>query len=620
MTRSIRVGAEARAPLLKLTGLTVSFATPHGQVRAVADVDLAVARGECLGVVGESGAGKSQLFLAVLGLLGAGGRASGSARLEGSEILGLPERALERVRGGAIGMVFQDPDGSLTPHLTVGEQLAEVLVRHLGLAPAQARRRVPQLLERVHLDDPLRRARAFPHELSGGQRQRVMIAIALAAEPKLLVADEPTTALDATVRAQILALLLELKRARDLALVLISHDLDGVAALADRIAVMRAGRLLETAATSELLERPRDPYTRELVRLARQEAPPPPAPPAGRASALALEALTVRYPTPGVLWRRGELTALESVTLAVHSGEALGLVGESGSGKSTLALAALALLASAHGRVLWLGRAPAHLPAAALRRARRDVQIIFQDPVGSLDPRQTVEESVGEGLAVHEPALDERARVQAVRSALARVALPEGLAARYPHELSGGEAQRVAIARALVLTPKVLVCDEPLSALDLATQRQILTLLEELKRATGLALLLISHDLAAVRSLCERTVVLYLGRVMEQGASGALLLAPRHPYTRELLAALPVADPGAQRERWREARAGEAPSALAPPSGCVYRTRCAYAQARCAASVPALTEVSPAHQVACHRWAELPEFSAAPHGSSRGAP
>ncbi|HEX4387056.1 MAG TPA: ATP-binding cassette domain-containing protein, partial [Steroidobacteraceae bacterium] len=486
------------APLLALEGLSVSFATPRGPVRAVEDVALTVASGECLGLVGESGAGKSQLFLAVLGLLGANGRTSGSARLFGRELLGLPERALERVRGASIGMVFQDPAGSLTPHLPVGAQLAEVLVRHEGLSRREARRRVPALLEQVHLDDPARRARAFPHELSGGQRQRVVIAIALAAQPKLLIADEPTTALDATVQAQILALLLEMKAARSLALVLISHDLNVVGALADRIAVLRTGRLIESAPAHSLLTRPRDPYTRELVRLAAATDGPPGAPDATKPAALTLEALTVRYPVGGRGMRTRELTALDAVSLTLRAGEALGLVGESGSGKSTLALAALALLKPAHGRVLWWSRATSQLPREALRRARRDVQIIFQDPVGSLDPRQKVLESVCEGLKVHEPALGEHARRELAAAALSRVALPQTLLGRYPHELSGGEAQRVAIARALVLTPRVLVCDEPLSALDLPTQRQIVAVLAELKRTQDLALLFISHDLAAV--------------------------------------------------------------------------------------------------------------------------
>jgi oligopeptide/dipeptide ABC transporter ATP-binding protein len=605
--RSIRVNARAESPpLLELTSLTVSFATARGEVRAVEEVGLRLGAGECLGVVGESGAGKSQLFLAVMGLLAANARATGSARFAGEELLGLPEHALDRVRGGAIGMVFQDPAGALTPHRRVGEQIAEVLVRHRGLPAPAARRRAVELLERVHLDDPARRARAFPHELSGGMRQRVGIAIALAGEPKLLIADEPTTALDATVQAQILALLLELKRTRELALVLISHDLAAVAGLADQIAVMRAGRVIETGAAAAILTRPREPYTREL--LAAYEAPlTTAAAPAPAQQLLALEAVTVRYPS-GTAFRaqRGELTALDAVTLALQERAALGIVGESGSGKTTLALAALALLRPATGRVVWLGQPLAGLPGAALRRLRRAVQVIFQDPVGSLDPRRTVLESVSEGLRVHEPQLPSAARRAAAAAAIERVRLPQALLARYPHELSGGEAQRVALARALVVGPRVLVCDEPLSALDVATQRQIVALLGELKEGAGLSLLLVSHDLAAVRALCERTLVLYLGRVMEHGASSDLRERPRHPYTRELLAAVPRADATLWREQLARTRAGEAPSAFSPPSGCVYRTRCPYAERRCAEAVPELRELSAGHFVACHRVAELP--------------
>jgi oligopeptide transport system ATP-binding protein len=322
---------------------------------------------------------------------------------------------------------------------------------------------------------------------------------------------------------------------------------------------------------------------------------------------LALEDVTVRYPAGGA-WRprRRELTALAAVSLALEGREALGIVGESGSGKTTLALAALALLTVSGGRVVWLGQPVAALPAPQLRRRRRALQVIFQDATGSLDPRRTVLECVSEGLSVHEPQLSVSARRAAAAAGLAQVRLPEALLGRYPHELSGGEAQRVALARALVLKPSVLVCDEPLSSLDAATQRQIVALLGELKDSAGVALLLISHDLAAVRVLCERTLVLYLGRVMELGASAAVYARARHPYTRELLAAVPPGNPGSARERLAHVRAGEAPSALAPPSGCVYRTRCPYVEPRCAEAVPELRELGAGHLVACHRAEQLP--------------
>src|SRR5438034_460573 len=378
-------GAPAAAAVLSLSGLTVTFDTPRGSNTAAREVTLAVERGECLGVVGESGAGKSQVFLAVMGLLAANGRAQGSARFLGTELLRLAPAALDRVRGAGIGMVFQDPMTSLTPHLAVGEQIAEVIRRHRGVARAEARTAALALLRRVQVSDPERRMRQYPHELSGGMRQRVMIAIALSSEPQLLIADEPTTSLDVTIQAQILALLAELKRERGMAMVLITHDLGAVAGVADRVAVMREGRIVETGPVAAVLKAPRDPYTRTLVR----DAP--------------------------------RLDA---------------------------------------GRVVWMGEALGDLPNSALRALRRDLQIIFQDPLGSLDPRMTVAQIVAEPLRVHARDLDASARVAETAAVLRRVGLAPELASRYPHELSGGQCQRVGIARAMILKPRLLICDE----------------------------------------------------------------------------------------------------------------------------------------------------------------
>jgi len=588
------------APVLSLRGVSVSFDTPQGQLRAVEAVTLSVAAGECLGVVGESGAGKSQLFLAVMGLLAANGRVEGSARLGTLELLGLPTAALDRIRGAKIAMVFQDPMTSLTPHLTVGEQLIEVLCRHGGVARAAARTRAQSLLERVHVSDAGRRLAQYPHELSGGMRQRVMIAIALAGEPQLLIADEPTTSLDVTIQAQILALL------------------TAFAGVADRVAVLRQGRLIECSSVATVLKAARDPYTRALV--ADAVAGEGVVPPAVQASALRADAphvaertaaLTVR--DLGVQYgiRRGwlgapaRLDALRAVSLTVRAGEALGIVGESGSGKSTLARAALRLLEASSGRVVWLGRELASLPPRELRGLRRELQIIFQDPLGSLDPRMTVAEIVAEPLRVHERSLGAGARDAAVSAVLARVGLASSLAERYPHELSGGQCQRVGIARAMVLAPRLLVCDEPVSALDAPTQQQIVALLAELRAASGMALLFISHNLALVRRLCERVLVLYLGRMMELAPTAALFAAPRHPYSRELLAAIPVADPDIQPARLAHVRAGEPPSPLSPPSGCVYRTRCPQAAAVCAERIPHWEEPGGEQGIACHRWREI---------------
>ena len=599
-------------PVLALSGLSVSFATPGGEVTAAADVALSVARGECLGVVGESGAGKSQVFLAIVGLLAANGRATGSARFSGRELIGLPAAALDQVRGAGIGMVFQDPMTALTPHLPVGDQIAEVLVHHRRCSWTRARARALELLTRVHVTDPARRMHQYPYELSGGMRQRVMIAIALSSEPQLLIADEPTTSLDVTIQAQILALMAELKRERGMALVLITHDLGAVAGLADRVCVMRAGRVIETGTVRHVLKSARDPYTRALVAEATRAAHPQAAAEEGASTAVGTPALnlsgvSVSYRVAHGPWgARVPLAALSDVSVALAAGAALGVVGESGCGKSTLARAALQLIPAAAGRVVWLGRVLGELPPAELRALRRELQIVFQDPLGSLDPRMTVAEIVAEPLATHAPGMSGAARAAAVAAALARVGLPPSLAARYPHELSGGQAQRVSIARAMILKPRLLICDEPLSALDATTQQQVVHLLAELRRESGLTLMFVSHNLALVRRLCERVLVLYLGRMMELAPARELYERPGHPYTRELLAAIPSPDPDVQPARLAGVRGGEPPSPLEPPSGCVYRTRCPYAAAVCEERVPAFEESGAAHQIACHRFRELP--------------
>ena len=606
---STEAAAAGGAPqaLLALERLTVTFTTAAGAVHAVDDVSLSVAAGECLGVVGESGAGKSQAFLALLGLLAANGRASGSARFAGTELLGLPPAALDRVRGARIGMVFQDPMTSLTPHLTVGEQVAEVMTRHLGLGRAAARSGALGLLERVELSDPAQRMRQYPHELSGGMRQRAGIAIALACGPELLIADEPTTALDVTVQAQILALLAGLKRERSMAMVLITHDMGAVAGVADRVAVMRAGRVVEAGTVAAILKSPRDPYTRELVRAAAPPAEAAPAPAAAPARrALAVSGLCVEFPLArGWLKSPVRLAALRGVGFELAAGEALGVVGESGGGKSTLARAVLALLRPSAGEVVWMGRDLLTLGAGELRALRGELQIVFQDPAGALDPRMTVSEIVGEPLQVHRPELGAAARAQATAATLRRVELGTELSGRYPHELSGGQCQRVSIARAMILEPRLLVCDEPLSALDAPTQREILALLAGLRRESGMSLLFVSHDLAVVRRLCERVLVLYLGTMMELARSESLYTRPRHPYARELLAAVPVADPDVQPARLGRTRPGEPPSPLAPPSGCVYRTRCPHALPLCAERAPEWQETGGGDRVACHRWREI---------------
>ena len=634
--------AGLRPDVLSLEGLSVTFTTPGGEVAAVRDLSLRVARGECVGIVGESGAGKSQAFLATMGLLAGNGRASGKVMFGGGsvDLLTLGSAALDRIRGARIGMVFQDPMTSLTPHIPVGDQVAEPMVRHLGLSWREARARALSLLQQVHVTDAPRRMTQFPHELSGGMRQRVMIAIALACDPELLIADEPTTALDVTIQAQILSLLAELKREREMAMVLITHDFGAVAGVADRVAVMQSGRLVELDTVRAVMKTPRHPYTRALLRALSPQGIPSLAarspqmeghapsvsggsqPRPGRvgipASARALDAPTVgmpvptlsishlhvRFPVPrGWFARSVALRAVDDVSFDLYPGEALGIVGESGSGKSTLARAALRLLRPSAGRIVWLGKPVEGLSAAALKPLRRNLQIVFQDPLASLDPRMSVGEIVAEPLLVHRPELGAVERAREVADMLVRVGIAPGLVTRYPHEFSGGQCQRIGIARAMVLKPRLLVCDEPVSALDISIQEQIVTLLADLKREYGMSILFVSHNLGVVRRLCDRVLVLYLGRMMELAPAEQLYTEPRHPYTRELLEAVPIPDPDLQPARLGRVLTGEPPSPLSPPSGCVYRTRCPLAAEVCRTEIPAWEEND--HAVACHRWREV---------------
>jgi peptide/nickel transport system ATP-binding protein len=630
------VGASgAQGAVLRLENLNVTFDTPDGEVAAVRDFSLTVARGECVGVVGESGAGKSQAFLAIMGLLASNGRVQGRARFGSVDLIAQRGADLDRVRGARIGMVFQDPMTSLTPHLTVGDQVAEPIVRHLDISWREARSRALALLQRVHVTDAARRMTQYPHELSGGMRQRVMIAIALACDPELLIADEPTTALDVTIQAQILALLVELKRERGMAMVLITHDFGAVAGVADRVAVMQDGRILELDTVGAVMKTPRHPYTQGLLRAvalgdaaragdvatavktsasaksnasggavaASREMP---LTGADVPVALTISGLSVQFPVQrGWFARPAMLRAVDDVSLDLRAGEALGVVGESGSGKSTLARAALLLIRPGAGQVVWMGRSLEGLSARELKPVRRDLQIVFQDPLASLDPRMTVGEIVEEPLRVHKPELNAGDRARAVAEMLVRVGIAPDLINRYPHEFSGGQCQRIGIARAMILKPRLLVCDEPVSALDVTIQEQIVTLLADLKREYGMCILFVSHNLAVVRRLCDRVLVLYLGRMMELASSERLYTRALHPYTRDLLEAVPIPDPDVQPARLTRVLGGESPSPLNPPSGCVYRTRCPHAVEVCRERVPAWEEAEGGHRVACHRWREL---------------
>jgi len=523
------------APLLDVQDLTIRFRQDGRVIEAVRGVSFAVARGETVALVGESGSGKSVTALATVALLPDSAEVTGSVRWQGTQMLGAPEPALRRVRGNDISFIFQEPMTSLNPLHTIERQLGESLALHQGLTGAAARARILDLLHKVGIRDPETRLGAYPHQLSGGQRQRVMIAMALANGPDLLVADEPTTALDVTIQAQILDLLAGLKASEGLSLLFITHDLNIVRRIADRVCVMQAGEIVEQGPAAQVFADPRHPYTQKLL-AAEPQGGPDPVPPAAE-EVVRTDRLRVWFPIQRGLLRRtvGHVRAVNDASLSIRAGETLGIVGESGSGKTTLALALLRLVPS-DGRIVFQGRDIHDLPGAQMRALRRNMQVVFQDPYGSLSPRMTVEQIVAEGLGVHgvEPGRDRR---QMVADILTEVGLDPATMGRYPHEFSGGQRQRIAIARAMILRPRLLVLDEPTSALDMTVQVQIVDLLRALQRKWGLAYLFISHDLRVVRALAHRVMVMKDGDVVETGDSAALFSAPRHDYTRALLAA-----------------------------------------------------------------------------------
>ncbi len=526
---------ETGQPLLEIADLHVRFTTPHGPIDAVRGFSLTVAPGETVAIVGESGSGKSQAMMAVMGLLARNGRATGSARFRGQELVGLPPRSLNRIRGDRITMIFQEPMTSLDPLYPVGRQLMEPMRHHGGLSGAAARTRAIELLELAGLPQPERRLHALPHELSGGQRQRVMIAMALANRPDILIADEPTTALDVTIQAQILDLLRDLQRQFGMAIVFITHDLGIVRAFADRVHVMHAGRVVEHGPAQRIFTCPEQTYTRML--LAAEPAGHKPPPPPEAATVLEARSIRVSFDLRGGLFGGGrEIRAVGGVSLRVREGQTLGIVGESGSGKSTLGRALLRLLPS-EGQILYRGRDISRLPERELRPLRREMQLVFQDPYGSLSPRMTVGEILAEGLLVHEPELDARERQRRAAEALVEVQLDPAMLRRYPHEFSGGQRQRIAIARALILRPRLLVLDEPTSALDRSVQKQIVELLRTLQERHGLTYLFVSHDLAMVRALADTVMVMKDGRVVEFGPTEEIFDDPHAEYTRTLMAA-----------------------------------------------------------------------------------
>ncbi len=568
--------------LLDVTGLTIRY----GNTTVVDGIDLFVDRGESVGLVGESGSGKSQSALAILGLLPRQARVGGRIEFDGRSLLDAGEEALDTIRARRIGMVFQDPMQALNPYLRIGRQLRQVLLAH-GLAGAgDADARVLAMLERVGLPDPERQFRAWPHELSGGMRQRVMIASALIAQPDLLIADEPTTALDVTVQAQILDMLEAIRD--DTALLLITHDLGIVAGHCEHMIVLDEGRLVDQGPTTSLFSSPGSPHTRRLISAAPRVDRGDPPPPVTSATRLSVGDAVVEY---------GRLRAVAGASFAVREGETVAVVGESGSGKSSLVRAVLGLVPLASGRVVYAGET---LEGPVQRRPqarRRDLQLVFQDPMSALNPQMRVQAIVAEPLLVNEPTMAAAARRERVAGILERVGLDESLLRRFPHELSGGQAQRVAIARALILDPKVLICDEAVAALDGSIRKQVLDLLREVQRDTGLSIVFISHDLAVVRSLSHRVLVMYMGRVVEVADCATLFDQARHPYTRALIDSVPVPDPVVAPKP--APLRGEVSSLLHPPPGCVFHPRCPKAEAICSNRAPTLRDVG-GTRVACH--------------------
>ena len=567
----------------------------YGGDLAVDNLSFAIGRGESVGLVGESGSGKTQTGLAILGLLPATATLSGNIRVDDSEIVGADERALNALRARRVAMVFQDPLQALNPYVRIGPQLRRILLTHNISKGTAADQRMLEMLDAVGLPDPFRQVRAYPHQLSGGMRQRVMIAAALIAEPELLIADEPTTALDVTVQAQVLELLDELRR--DTALLLITHDLGIVAGHCERMLVIERGRLVESGRTEDIFAAPAADYTRQLLgAVPRLDAPslPPPIASHQAEQLMAASGVCVSYKEAG----SGPLNAVKSIDLSISAGETLAIVGESGSGKSSLVRALLGLIPANAGTITFNGSV---LSADVQKRslaARRDLQLVFQDPLASLDPQWCVADIIAEPLTVHEAGLNRTQRNKRVVKTLSQVGLSEAFLERYPHELSGGQAQRVAIARALVLEPRVLVCDEAVAALDGSVRRQILDVLSEIQQRTGLSILFISHDLAVVRAISHRVMVMYLGVLVELAPTAELYRKPRHPYTRALLDAVPVADPAAVRAR--SSLRGEVPSILHPPAGCPFHPRCTFAEDRCTIEAQSLRKVGQS-EVACWR-------------------
>ncbi len=661
-------------PLLSVQGLSTHLGSASRPVRAVDEVSFEIHRGETFVLLGESGCGKSMIALSIMRLLPPSGRlVAGNVLLEGQSLCALSEAEMRAERGGRVGMIFQEPMTSLNPVMSVGQQVAEAVRLHDPDHHGRVNDRVVELFRSVGIPDPERRAGEYPHQLSGGMKQRVMIAMALAGRPEVLIADEPTTALDVTIQAQVLDVLRNLQRETGMAILLITHDLGVVAEMADRVGVMYAGQLVEVNKVKDFFSHPMHPYSRklfqsmptaekrdrgldvipgivpaldqpfeccrfaercELAQDACREAQPPwhgelrqgyrcvlgpeqdrdidaaglvalDATRAAGAELLLVNDLKVHFPIHKGVLRRvvGHVRAVDGVDLRIPAGLTVALVGESGCGKTTVGKAILQLIRPTAGQVLFDGNDLRRTRGAALRRLRREFQIIFQDPASAMNPRMLVEDIVAEGLVAQGLGGSRSDRRAIVEQLLEQVGIRSNAADRYPHEFSGGQRQRIAIARALALKPRLIICDEPTSALDVSVQAQVLNLLKELQSDLGLAYLFITHNIAVVAYLADEVAVMYLGRIVEYGVVDEVLGSPLHPYTVALLSAVPVADPAHQREVIK--LQGDMPSPIDPPSGCYFHPRCPRAMSVCRSHYPPMVELESGQRVAC--WLEVPE-------------
>ncbi|MEJ6403362.1 ABC transporter ATP-binding protein [Yoonia sp. 2307UL14-13] len=589
--------------LLQVDNLRVNFETGDGLVEAVKGINLSIKTGECLGIVGESGSGKSQTFMAMMGLLTRNGHATGSAKFNGQEMLNIPASKANKIRGANVSMIFQDPLTALTPHLTVGQQMMEVLDAHTDMRGSAAKALCLDWLERVRIPEAKHRINQYPHQLSGGMRQRVMIAMAMLCQPKLLIADEPTTALDVTVQAEILDLMAKLQKEEQTAIALITHDMGVVARMCDRVAVMRHGEYVEEGSVEEIFHNPQHDYTRMLLdAMPRIDQPTETAhvEVAKGEDLLKVKDIAVNFDirvNKGLFGKTIPLRAVDGISFDLARKETLGIVGESGCGKSTLARAVLQLIPPSAGSVTWMGQELRGLSRKELVPHRKNLQIVFQDPLASLDPRMTISASIAEPLLTFQPKLTSKERRAKVAEMMERVGLDRRMINRYPHELSGGQNQRVGIARAMINRPELVICDEAVSALDVSIQAQIIALLKELQADMGLSMIFISHDLSVVRDISHRIMVLYLGRVVELADRDAIYEDPIHPYTKSLISAVPIPDPRVERTRERVRLPGELPSPLDPGAGLRFlpSRRDSDPSYR-----PNVTEVSPGHWVAEH--------------------